>query len=64
MADVPQPDLRRRVRDRFVRGVKDDDVSGLSAEIMNGRSPNTRTGHDNRFASAHCSEAIHCKYDR
>ena len=33
MADVPQPDLRRRVRDRFVRGVKDDDVSGLSAEI-------------------------------
>lgn len=33
MADVPQPDLRRRVRDRFLHGVKDDDVSGLSAEI-------------------------------
>ena len=33
MAEVPQPDLRRRVRDRFVHGVKDDDVSGLSAEI-------------------------------
>jgi len=33
MADAPQPDVRRRVRDRFLRGVKDDDVSGLSAEI-------------------------------
>jgi len=33
MADVAQPDPRRRVRDRFIQGVKDDDVSGLSAEI-------------------------------
>ena len=33
MTDVPQPDLRRRLRDRFLQSVKDDDVSGLSAEI-------------------------------
>ena len=33
MADAPQQDLRRHLRDRFVEGVKADDVSGLSAEI-------------------------------
>jgi len=33
MADVPRPDPRRRLRDRFLHGLKEDDVSGLSAEI-------------------------------
>jgi membrane protein len=35
MAEVaaPRPDVRRRLRDRFVHGVMEDDVSGLSAEI-------------------------------
>jgi hypothetical protein len=28
-------------------------TSGLSEAIMNGRSPNTRNGHDKRLASAH-----------
>jgi hypothetical protein len=31
---------------------------------MNGRSPNTRDGHDSRLASDHCSAAIHCRYER
>lgn len=31
--EAPQPDLRRRLRDRFLHGVKEHDVSGLSAEI-------------------------------
>jgi membrane protein len=33
MADVPEPDLGRRLRDRFLHSVAADDVSGLSAEI-------------------------------
>jgi membrane protein len=33
MADVPQPDLGRRLRDRFLHSITEDDVSGLSAEI-------------------------------
>ena len=33
MAEVPQPDVRHRLRDRFFHGVMEDDVSGLSAEI-------------------------------
>ena len=33
MALVPQPDLGRRLRDRFLHSIAEDDVSGLSAEI-------------------------------
>jgi membrane protein len=33
MADLPQPDVRGRLRDRFLHSLKEDDLSGLSAEI-------------------------------
>ena len=33
MAHVAQPDLGRRLRNRFLHSIKEDDVSGLSAEI-------------------------------